>query len=565
MKRYGLVCFGILIFLSCIFISFNRLIITDESDLIKAGEAVATIGIPVFYYSNEECSSAIGLWHPPLYLSLIGISLRLFGQTSQSAQLLGIISFFLNLILIYFISKEFFVEEKKKSLIISLAIFLYSINPLIIKSSFFIDIDNSILTTLMTFFLFIFIRLEKRNSGIDGDILLGLLFGGILWAKFHSLLLIPAIVLYQIFNRNYKRAIIQGIIVTLVGWGFFLVSWWIYCQISQLPFSMPFLHNFGPFLRPSASSDNLLSKTLFSLGMIRNVILWTCPLFFFFFVFLGVKIIKDYFVNKRLTLLDFLFLYGILVVLAYTVLGRGTAGFPKYYIPMMPALSIVIAAFVSQYIPEISKKTLLTAITIFIAGIFFCLFVIGDPLLLPFTPKRSLLNNPEAVKTLIITSISPPFFYLLLLGIITGIIKLTERRMGFLNILILATFLSLVSANVSVDILQAKAKYATTYNYGEKGMKNTIEYLKAVVGKEDILICPKDVAYYVQTRFFCNNHPPKWTEDKLRKTIKENFFRYVVFRKNFYCQVNYDPNEILDPMYEKVKIFGDFEIYQRKK
>lgn len=562
MKR--LLYLGILIYLICISFSFNRIIITDESEFIRAGKAVANIGIPV--YKNDEISPlTVGLWHPPLYVSLLGLSFNLFNQEPQSAHIIGIICFFLNVILIYFICKELFEDKRKRAIIASLAIFLYSTSPFIIKGSLLIDIDNTILAPLMMFFVFIFIRLEKQKAGLDGDILLGLVFGGILWAKFHSLFVIPAIFLYQLINKQYKKAFIQGLIVIVVGFGFFLVGWWIYCQVSNLPFSHPFNHNFGIISHQATSSSNLIFKILFMLGMTRNIILWTSPFLFLLLIIVGIKGIKGYFKTQEISRVDFLFLYSILIIIGYILLGVGTAGFPRYYSPMMPALSIAIASFVSQYLPDISKKTALIAGAILIGGVAFCFFVVTDPLLLPFAPKKILLTSPEAVQTLMIKSLTPVLFYLLLLCIISGVIKAIKQGMDFLSVLVLATFLALVSSNISLDIIQSKAKYSTIYNYGEKGTSKTIEYLKSSVKKEDILICPKDIAYYVKTRFFCNMEPCAWTKDRLRDTIQERDIKYIVFRKNFYYQVNYDPRTILTPIYEKVKDFEDFEVYQKIK
>jgi hypothetical protein len=412
MVKSGIWIIGLAIYLMGIISDYQRPFITDEFDFVRTGQAIESKGLPVFY-QGENAPLFIGLWHPPLYVTTLGLFFRLFNGAPQSAQIVGIICFLLNLILIYFICNELFSQEKRRHFITSLALFLYSLNPMVIKGSLLIDIDNTILTPLMIFFLFIFIRMEKKKAGLDGDILLGLLFGGILWAKLHSLFLIPAIVFYQLFNRNYKRAVTQGLIVTLVGWGFFLGSWWIYSQVSQLPFSTPFIHNFGTLFGSSASFGNPLSKILFMLGMLRNVILWASPFLFLLLALFCIKSIKGYFIDKRLSFLDFLFLYGVLIIIGYTIVGVGTAGFPRYYTPIMPALSIVMAAFTSQSIPEISKKAFLWVTISLIGGVFFCLLVIGDPLLLPFAPKKSLLGNPEAVKILIIKSLIPPFIYLL--------------------------------------------------------------------------------------------------------------------------------------------------------
>ena len=128
--------------------SISKDYIMDEVDFSASGKAIADMGVPLFYRS-EELPSMYGLWHPPLMIYLIGASFLLFGQSEVSARIVPFIFSLCTVVLIYLIA----LRLTKRNDVAIIASLLYTINPFVIQSSILLDIDGGLLTfAIMLFF-----------------------------------------------------------------------------------------------------------------------------------------------------------------------------------------------------------------------------------------------------------------------------------------------------------------------------------------------------------------------------------------------------------------------------
>lgn len=138
-----------------------------------------------------------GLWH-----AFTSIMYNLFGLTQLSSRLASLIFGSLSILLVYFLSKEFF--DERTSLI---AAFLLAISPFQIKSTV-AEMDIMAMFFVM-FSMLLFIRALKSNNSLKFAIS-GLFLGLAIYTKVYPILFIPSLLLYAIyFNKKEKKKIIS--------------------------------------------------------------------------------------------------------------------------------------------------------------------------------------------------------------------------------------------------------------------------------------------------------------------------------------------------------------------
>ncbi|MEW6607626.1 MAG: glycosyltransferase family 39 protein [bacterium] len=553
---------GLIIYSYLILPFTNRPFITDELEHLLLCKGIIFNGVPYYH-----CGINFGPYpdtHPLLNTYATVLFFKLFYGADFSVRFINIFSFLCNLPLIYLIAKEIFKDNDKAFLIGGGAIFLFLINPVVIQASLLMCMPSFI--PLSTLFLLLFIKFGIKKYSYKNNILLGILFAVLLWARFHTLLLLPTIFLYHIINRDFKKAIVQPLIIFSVGCCLFLITWGLHCKLFSYPFWTPFEHNFGVCLNKVSLPSNWLRDLLASLGVTRNLIFWTSPFFILLIIFSIVEAIKRYFKNKELMLIDLLILYGSIIFIIFILTSIQSAGFVLYHQPMLPTFSIVISSFIFQHL-KFTKKEVMLSIGLILMCIIYCIFVVGDPLLLPFVPKSNLIDNPIKLKMLVAKEFFIILFYLILFVIAVCIIKIIKRDYNLLKAITLGTILLLISANISLDLIQKKAIYSTGYCYGERGFKEVTSYLKKSTKPNELVLTQYDIAYASNIYLFIEiGKLPFWTggnNKSFEETISNSQIKWIIVRKSFYDQITYDPLPILKTKFKLVKSFGNFDIYRK--
>lgn len=112
------------------------------------------------------------------------------------------------------------------------------------------------------------------------------------------------------------------------------------------------------------------------------------------------------------------------------------------------------------------------------------------------------------------------------------------------------------------DLRQANADYPTMYIYGEKGFRQTLDYLKPQSCRNSLFICRKDLAAYLKISFYFDYILLE--PEKLDKLLDSKKIDFIVFSD---C-AKYLPNQqleiVLDRRCKFIKKFGDFNIYAPK-
>jgi len=523
----------------------QELFVADEICFVKVAETIATTGMPIYTGANNNIQ--FGLWHPPLYANILGASFRLFGVHEWSARVISVIFTLGTFVVVYFLTKAI---SNNNNIITLLSCFLFLFNPLVMQGSLLIDIDNSILMFLMMIFIYTYLKVDRTKK--TNLILLGVLFGITLWAKLPTPpILILGIFIFNSLNKNVKTGIMESLTIGSIGATLFLLTWLLYCKLLDLPFLYPFIHSFG-YLNTGENSLHFLLTHLWGL---KNIVFWATPFFILLVAIVFVKRVGRYLQTKQLEALDLLVVIGTLIFFEYLIVGSyQTQDFPRYFIPMMPVFSIVLANFIGGFGQEFNDNRFLISLTFLVLAIYF-LFVLGDPLLVD-----RIIFNTVSIYEIVMETAQTFLFYMLPLGISYFLFKILKVK----NAAILAIVISLIACSICLNITHSQADYSVGYFHGEKGMDKTIEYLKPRVNPNDSIIARADVAYALSVKNYYSlpNNPSEF--DKL---IDNKNIKYVAVNKGGYFTTlkHASVYERIDEVFELDAQFGDFRIYKNKK
>lgn len=452
----------------------------------------------------------MGSWHPPLYQDALRILVRVAGLNRENLRLLGIFCFFLTLRLTYLLVNEV-THNKAKGI---LACILYLIHPLAIQGSLVIDIDSTVLTTLLMFFLFYFCRHYEKPT-LKNNLFLGVLFFLCLWAKLSTpVLLLFALLVSYIFRGKIKKGLIELSIIAGLGISLFLLFWFAYSRIYQLDF-------FGVFQR----SINVLSKysggtTYAGLKELAlrsaRIYLWLGPYFIILWVSIVILRIRGYIRGeKQFREIDFLILYANVVFFSYIFVGGSCFGMAKYHYPIVAIICIIIADFSINLRPYRFKDKIALFAILGLIFIFIDWIVSGDLLyLLNYSLKKVVIFRPWELNSFFLHFIKLIFLYHL--PLISGIILLylAGKREDFVKNLVFLSLCLIFIAHLSLDIRHLKSDYFTTFCYGRDiaELKKLESFFKEIASKNKgaIIIGPEDALYNAFGRY-----PPEYNYSNL--------------------------------------------------
>jgi len=233
-------------------------------------------------------------------------------------------------------------------------------------------------------------------------------------------------------------------------------------------------------------------------------------------------------------------------------------GFPKYFTPAIPPLSILLDSYIGEQIYRIKNKSEQSHL-IFIGSFFTLIFFILQLFL--FEP------TPEAL-TYVQFFLVPCFIVIPLLVVILFRQKIIEFKERSIRRYIAAlTVVAFIYASGMTGIFSA-SNSSTHYWIGITGTKETGVYLKAHTSNTDILIATKDVAYYANRTFFelflffrNTTATTSQYEELFTKLITEKQIAYFVYAPRFHS-VPLEYISIVEDVSNQRIAIGDFLIYR---
>jgi len=320
----------------------------DELDFINSSVAITEKGFPEFY-KDEMRPVFEGLWHPPLFVYTIALSFKIFGISESAARIVTVASCAATLLVTYLLALEVVDDKRKRYTVAISSSFLLVLSPFFIQSSLLIDIDNSLLMFGTTAFLWLFIRHWKKQEMMEQKylLLLGFLFGGIIWVKFGTApAIILALFLFLILNRKYKQGIFYPLVILVIGFALFYATWRGVAQVTGLTFSGPFDHNFSGAGNAGFRSNDPGYIGYVLGGRFKLLLFWMGIPFGVLLLLTFLHRLKKFRVTKKLEPIDLPLLLAVIIFIEYMIFIGIAYNFPKYFIPMMPLAVIPMMDYI---------------------------------------------------------------------------------------------------------------------------------------------------------------------------------------------------------------------------
>lgn len=464
----------------------------DDVNFILGARAVADAGRPfgnqgyLLHLVTEREQWA--LWHPPLYMYLLGLTVALFGDGERASRGFSV--------LCMLIAAGFSFDLARRTVLLRggsperglaagvLTIAIYVLNPLTIQAAQVLDIDNTILMVLIVAVCWMAVRLPGSWSAriIVG---LALLYALSLWAKLTTpLALGVALAFTRLFQTVGWRGALQAVGVVALGWVIFLVTWVSISGMAGFPldYTLEVVHNEA--LESGISSGHrLVSLHAFVFG-VGPAILWIGPFFCLLFVAAGLPRLWSLLRGKGLDAADILVVLGAAIYLAYIFKLAGN--FPKYHAGMLPLWAAASGVLVAR----VAGRPTLTQ---------YAVAALGMGLLVWWFPARL-----EDAWNIVweITLNTELILIPMVIGLGVAVLWALVGRRNLLGALPVALLVVTLSWSASLSYIQRDRKGSSTYFYGRIGQREAADAISAMLRPGEVYVASKEVAWYASEHHY---------------------------------------------------------------
>lgn len=528
----------------------GRPLVYDDANFAFAAQAVAQTGLP---YANAGHMSdrwdfsqryQWALWHPPLYIELLGLQFKLFGVSEASGRVLGLIFGLGTGYVVYLTGRE---VGREATGLLGAAFFLLS--PLALQSALILDIDGTVLTFLLALMVYLLARFPPERHPRTLPALAGL-FALALWAKMTTPLgLLACLLAIRLLAGRFRQALRELLVIGVGGGALFLSTWGLACLVLRMPFDMPFAVTWVELLDASGTSSRWLQSPRSLAQAVAPSLLWSGPLLGLLFAAAGMVRLRGYITTRQTQPIDLLIGFGVLIFLVYLIKLAG--GFPKYHVAMLPFWAVAAAWLVVG-----AAGALKTIEMIVLAGgwlLFAWYFNTRVPDIWVYG------YNPDLGNHLVV------FPGLLAAGLAGLLYLLVGRGLGRIQVLVVMVMA--LAWGPAVEHNMRRMDGSTTYHYGTQGQREAAALVDALTGPDEFYVASKDVAWYAQNRRYLDQdtleHFVRLAGNRFDGRLLGYDVRVLALwdRPDFFQDLY---REALSPGYEQMERRGDYAIWVRK-
>ncbi len=411
-----------------------------------------------------DLASGKDIWHPLLYLGLLTVTGKLFGVELLWMRLVGVICLLADLFLMWKITRFMAAATAERRLLFFVTAILFLLIPYTLVGGVHIDIDTSVLPTVLLLFSYLFARFQARGAlSARGLLLLSSILALAFWSKLTTPLAIPpALFFFYLAKRDLKHAILYPTVILVGGSILFLVTWYIFCAAFNLPFAPVLYRTFGIFLGSAGSTVSFdPRKYVRFLGII---VFWLNPLVVAAWIAATAAGFWDIVKGKAVhdTWL-FLAILSAGVGFVYIFVGGVTFGVPKYHYPLCALISLLLAYRFCPFLVDLSvgRIGLMTLGALLLGAVY---YRVGDPVyLLNYGLKMQALNAGSlypVVKRLAWITLA----YMMPAAVVSWMFFGSGRQKAVRLLLVL-----IAAQTIGFNFVKAQADYQVSYGYGYQG------------------------------------------------------------------------------------------------
>ncbi|MFH1897077.1 MAG: hypothetical protein ABH886_02380 [Candidatus Desantisbacteria bacterium] len=464
-------------------------------------------------------------YHPPIYFFILRIFQLFIPDKIIACQMVGVISIYLAALLLFHIIKK---QETDSPVSIKywLVLFFITFVP-IYNSMFLLDIDNTIMTPFLLFFINYFLDNVKQAKPWKISLLLVLLF----WIK--EVMYPPVIIfifIITIIELGIKNGFIKFLQILIISSLLSAITYGLYSHLLFNNWGAIAFNGEKLFYKVttigSSESANSLKFSLNSFKGLISILCWINPLLCFIIIINLKKILSSY---KNKYYLLFIFIYGFILLTAWGNPG----GYIKYHIPLISFLLFLLYPAFIEMLVSVNKKFIF-ALLILIIVYFFS----GDYLYQIYTMNTTRSSNSKFI--FLFTTLY------LLLPVLSMVLFSRKIKVSTVALIFL------IAQNFGLLGNQILADYSTNYHYGDRGIYEVINFLKANHLETKVRF---GTTPYLPVAIFNISFPTK--KEQISPQEKEyfvdrdySFIRNAVFLPNL-------------KEYTKIKQIGNYQIWKK--
>jgi 4-amino-4-deoxy-L-arabinose transferase-like glycosyltransferase len=528
----------------------GRELMYDDANFALAARAVAETGLP---FGNQGWMSERGdfsqreqwaLWHPPLYVYLLGLFAKVGGWTPAVLRVPALLAGMATAGLTYLLARDLTRgPPPARRLAGGVAVALVMLCPLAIQSALILDIDFTLLLPLSLLFIWLYVRLEATRHQW---LVLGPLFAMLLWSKMtNPLPLLAVVTAWQVLRGQPARALAHLVGIGGAGAVLFGFTWLAIGRWLGFPLDMPFSVNAVQWQDSAEVARRAYASPGAFVEGLQPTVLWLGP----GLVSLGLAAIAAR-CGQLARCWEFRradVLIGLLVLFVLGYVNKSAGWFPKYQIALAPPLACLGAPLIAYAWCARPRLTLVIATALALVG--------------AVVQARLVRDDWALERTWAIDATAAAW----LLGalVVGALLALPWRAVGSAAVAGLGGIG--LGWMISASSLQVAAPYSTTYWYGTRGASEAAAWLDEHLTDTETYVSAKEVAIHARDQRYVDQDnlvylfgtgrafDGRWADEPVRAIVTWQREPYVADLLG---------RGVRAANYREVARFGDYVVYE---
>jgi hypothetical protein len=480
----------------------------DEAAFPYGAAAILEKGIPQFY-NGETRPQDLGLWHPPLYIYTLAAQMLVLGESQAAVRSYGALAVIVAWIIGLAILRRVYPSGGTGARCLFSSVFL--LNPLILAGSLVPDIDGTIGIVLVMSFLWLGTRIV---TGTDPPALIAVSVGIWLFSfstKFTTtLLMVPLVALAAMLAPRCRiKHLGAQLAAILTGGAAFLLLWYNASRLLNAPFPAPFDYfKSGLSRSQTPGGAGPVSEAIATLAHDRYIAMWLiCPLLLFSLGSAALAVLRPAFSRERHLAIFYSCAAGGTIV-AYAAITSSVFTFPKYWGAAVPAAALASASGAFRATRRLARTGPLTSIQATLAAAAAALIMLAALAWSSLVIRQALTAGewtwPRQIGVYIKVAVGLLIASFLALGWpprpqTRGTSPSPRAAMRLVAVALAG---SLATLSLAQDLVTRSLPFSTRYYFGERGLQETIDFLRLTVGVDERILAAKDIGLQSGRRFY---------------------------------------------------------------
>ncbi len=557
-REYLLATFMILaaVYWSILQISDDYVI--DETAFPFAAKGVSETGRPYFYNGNTRPND-LGIWHPPLYVYLLGVWIKVLGFGHFQVRMFGVLCTVITCLLIY---KTIRLFPQTSGFTATLGMAFYATHYFVIQSSLIPDIDGTLQPVAITMSIYFVAKIltSPDQPAFKSHLMVTIGLGVCFSSKFTTplLLVLPIGLTYLYKTKSFLKTISFTLLQLIFGILIFLIWWIPVSSIQQLDWKFPFQFTLQS-LTSKGGNKAFVDRISGALEMSPSVISWLGISTLGIALLLGYLICKERNIQTKIFTIS-MFAFSVISWMVYNSITGSPFTFPKYWNIGLIGISLCLGLLSPNI--KFGLKAKQKWGIIFLVGITFLTILT----IIDFSVRSGLQLTRS------ISALNPNFKVIFIIAILIALATLLIQRMtreDVFSVLFVMIVVGVTAINSGVNSALSKVDFSTRYYFGEAGQKVVLEWLTKNTNSDTILFSAKDIGlesglpFYEDAQILASVK----TSD-IPNYLRQNGINVIVIRNLYDYSPQVYPSQLEAAVRGFSQIpnskFGDFQIWKRK-